>query len=254
MRLITNLVILTIELAMIAGLAWLAYRHAMIFAGLTAGLTLVVGWSLEYSRLRHEFPYYAATSRATTRLHAAIFAMVASVETVIKAALAGCAALLTFSGQDQGRLTLLAIVLAGIIFLGTSFLRRLSRSFAVRPSRWGYFRLAVPLGVGFSLAIQTLAGVGLVETKSLTQLANTIVFELPQKPSLNQISEFLFNIKQALDALVRTFLNQLLPAPYATIVGVIVSVNVLGGLIVAIYAVVIAETVRFLEDRWHGTR
>lgn len=252
MRVVANLTILSLELGIICAAAWLAYRHPIHFAAVTGALVLVTGWWLEYTRLRHEFPYYVNAAGKQTALQLIVFSLLASGESIVKAVLAAGAALLTFSGQDADRLAYFAILFALATFLGTSTLRRLTRTFDVRPSRWGYFRLAVPLGIVFAIAVQIIAAAGLVETKSLSQLASTLVFELPQQPTLAQLSQFLFDVKQTLDALIRTFLQRLIDPTYATLAGTIISLNVLMGLVIAIYSVIAAEIVRILEDRWLG--
>ncbi|MCB0182331.1 MAG: hypothetical protein KDI62_29170, partial [Anaerolineae bacterium] len=244
-----NTIILAIELTLISAAAWLAWRQPMIFAALTALLILAFGWRLEWDRLSHELTFYMEAGRNTWVKRAGLV-FVASSETIVKALLTGSAALLTFTGLAPQRLLLAAIMFGAITFLGTSALRRLTRSFNVRPSRWGYFRLAVPLGLMFSLGTQILVGIGLIETKSLTEIAKALVFDLPEHPGLPQLSEFLFDLKQALDALIQAFLLRLVGEPYATAIGVVISLNVLSGLAIAIYAVLIADLVRRLEDNW----
>lgn len=205
MRVIVNAVILAIELALIAGAAWLAWRQPMMFAALTAVMILAFGWWLEWARLAHEFTFYVEGRGISGRWRRVVMVVLASGETLVKALLAASAALLTFTGLSADRLMLAAGLFAAVTFLGTSTLRRLSRSFNVRPTRWGYFRLAVPLGLLFSLGTQVLVGVGLIETKSLTEIAKALVFDLPEHPGLAQLSEFLFDVKQMLDALIRAF-------------------------------------------------
>ena len=254
MRILTNIAILVLELGLISATAWLAYIQPLAFAALTVGLILVVGAGLEWARLNHEFPFYvgnqqphANSNLKSNSLRTVILLVMACSEVIIKALLAGGVALMTFSGSDANRLWLTAVLFGTVTFLGTSVLRRLSRSFDVRPTRWGYFRLAVPLGVAFSLGIQMLVYLDRIELKTLQEIATTIVFELPAHPSLPQVSEFLFNIKQTLDALIYEFLKQLITSEAASAVATLISLNILSGLVVAIYAVLIADVVRRLE-------
>lgn len=250
MRALTNLAILTVELAVVATAAWLAYASPIAFGAATAVLILAVGFSLERARLNHDIPFYVERDGARTRWRRAVFSIVAATEALARALLAGAVAILTFAGKDADRILLLAVLFGAITFFGSSLLRRLSRSFAVRPARWGYFRLAVPLGVMFSLGIQIMVGIGLIKLSSLSEIARTIVFELPEKPDLGQVTEFMFNIKQTLDALLRAFLERITEPAYATAIGVIVSINVMTGLVISIYTVIVAEVVRNLEDLW----
>jgi hypothetical protein len=239
LRVIVNAAILSFEIGVIAAAAWLGLHHPLPFAALTALLTLAFGLTLEHARLRHELPFYF--SKGFTG-HALFARLVALVDAVVKALLAGLMALLTFSGTDQGRLTWVAVFFAVSVFAGSSLLRRLSISLDARPSRWGYFRLAAPLGLLFSAALSFLPA------QSFADIGMTVLFDLPAKPSISQASEVLFVLKQKFDAMIVLLLSNFMSPDLARAAGAIVSVNVLTGFVIAIYAVLIAEAVRWLEE------
>lgn len=239
LRFIVNAAILAFEIGLIAAVAWLGLHHPVAFAALTSSLTLLCGLTLEHARLRHELPFYFGKGVSG---HALFARFVALVDAVIKALLAGLMALLTFSGTDQARLKWVAIFFAVSIFAGSSLLRRLSISLDARPSRWGYFRLAAPLGLLFSLALSFLP------TKSFADIGMSIVFDLPAKPSISQASEVLFILKQKFDAMIVLLLSGFMSPDLAQIAGSLVSVNVLSGFVIAIYAMLAAEAVRWLEE------
>ncbi len=119
-------------------------------------------------------------------------------------------------------------------------LRRLSISFGAVPARWGYFRLAAPLGVLFSLTLTFLPAV------SFSSLGYEI-FNLPERPSLEKASELLFILKQKFDEIVISILSLFLNADLARIAGAFLSVNVLTGFVLALYAVVVSEIGRVIE-------
>ena len=240
LRFLVNLLIMALELALIAGIAWLGYHYPLIFAGLTVALSLILGLSLEYARLAHEFPFYFGRP-LTGRWF--IAHLVAGTDAFVKALLAGVMALITFSGTDQERLLWVAIIFAVATFAGTSLLRRLHISLNAKPSRWGYFRLAAPLGLLFSLALSFFPAL------SFTDIGYKVIFDLPARPSVAQASEVLFILKQKFDALIVLLLSSFMHPDVAKIVGSVVSVNVLSGFVIALYAVVIAELVKFLEER-----
>ena len=151
--------------------------------------------------------------------------------------------LLAFSGTDKQRLMIVAIVFAVCLFAGTSVLRRLRISLDAVPSRWGYFRLAAPLGLLYSAALAFLP------VPSLSALLSKMMLEMPARPSLGQASEMLFLLKQKFDEMVVTLLAVLLQRQdLAQVAGALVSTNVLTGFVIAIYAVLIAEAVRQMED------
>lgn len=239
-RILANAIVMALEVAAIAGVAVLAFYYPMVFAAVTAVLALLLGLNLERARLANELTFYFGGTRKTLSV---LGTGVALVEASVKALLAGLVALLAFSGTDKDRLMVVAIVFAVCTFAGTSMLRRLRISFGAVPSRWGYFRLAAPLGLLYSAALASLP------VLSLSTLLQKMVLEMPSRPSLGQASEMLFLLKQKFDELVVTMLTVLLGRQdLAQIAGILVSVNVLTGFVIAIYAVVIAEAVRRLED------
>lgn len=240
LRIIKNILIMACELALIAGAAWLGYHFPIYFAILTVVLSLALGLWLEFARLSHEFPFYFDRKPSG---YAIFLRLVASIDGLVKALLAGVMALLTFSGTNQDRLLWVAIIFGVAVFAGTSLLRRLSISFGAHPARWGYFRLAAPLGLLFSLAVSFLP------TISLADLGFKAVFDLPPRPSIEQASEFLFVLKQKFDELIQTVLSGFVPPDAAQILAALVSVNVLSGFVIALYAVVIAEIVKRAEGR-----
>ncbi len=240
LRVFVNLLIMAAELALIVAVAWLGYHYPLAFAGLTAAVSLFLGLRLEYARLSHEFPFYFGRPLSGRWFLAHI---VSGTDAFVKALLAGVMALITFSGTDQDRLFWVAIIFAAVTFAGSSLLRRLSISLDARPSRWGYFRLAAPLGLLFSLALSFFPAL------SFANIGYKVIFDLPARPSVAQASEVLFILKQKFDALIVTVLSSFMPLDVARVAGALVSVNVLSGFVIALYAVVIAEMVKFFEER-----
>ena len=242
LAILLNGIIMLTELAAVFGVAALGFYHPMALAGLTAVLAFAVGLWLEHARLAHELPFYFDQGAGGSRRPALVW-LVAFTEAILKALLAGICALITFSGTDKGRLMWVAIVFGIAVYIGSSVLRRLSISLAARPMRWGYFRLAVPLGLMFSLALSFLPA------PSFTDLGRQLIFDLPAKPNLAQASEFLFVLKQKFDEMVVALLTWFVSVDVARVLGAAVSVNVLTGFVAALYAVLIAEAVRRWESR-----
>lgn len=229
------------EIGLVVLIAWVGFTWPMLFAGLTILVSLTFGLTLELARVKFELPFYFYETGRTRR---AVAQLVAAGEACLKALVAGLAALLTFSGTDQARLWTIAILFAVIIFAGAGVLRRLSISFRAVPARWGYFRLAAPLGVLFSLALTFLPAV------SFSSLGYEI-FNLPERPSLEKASELLFILKQKFDEIVISILSLFLNADVARIAGAFLSVNVLTGFVLALYAVIVSEIGRVIEGGDH---
>lgn len=240
MYILVNAALMALELAAIAAVAWLGFHHPLIFAGLTAAIALILGARLEFARLQNEMPFYF--DRAPSRT--ALFTWgVALTEAMVKALLAGVVALLTFLGTDPERLTWVAGIFAFTLFLGIQIVRWLAATLRARPLRWGYFRLAAPLGLIFSI------GTSLLPAPGFTELARRATFDMPARPSMEQASEFLFLLKQTFDDIVERMLTWVFDPSLAQVIAALVSVNVLSGFVLSIYAVLIAEAVRKLEKR-----
>lgn len=240
MRIIFNAILMALEVAAIAAVAWLGLHSPILFAAVTAVLALGLGISLEIARLNNEMPFYFDRQPGKLRLFTAI---VGSTEAFVKALLAGVVALLTFLGTDSERLASVAIAFGICLFLGVQIVRGLANAFQARPLRWGYFRLAAPLGLMFS------AGLSFLPSPGITEMAKRAAFDLPERPSLAQASEFLFLLKQSFDDIIESMLGLVLDPGLAQAISAIVSVNMLSGFVLALYAVVIAESIRALERK-----
>lgn len=239
MYILVNAALMALEVAAIAAVAWLGFHHPLMFAGLTAAIALILGARLEFARLQNEMPFYFDRLPGRSML----FTWgVALTEAVVKALLAGVVGLLTFLGTDPERLTWVAGIFAFTLFLGIQIVRWLAATLGARPLRWGYFRLAAPLGLIFSI------GTSLLPAPGFTELARRATFDMPAKPSMEQASEFLFLLKQTFDDIVERMLTWVLDPSVAQVIAALVSVNVLSGFVLSIYAVLIAEAVRKLES------
>lgn len=238
MYILFNGLMMLVELAAIAAVAWVGFTYPLMFAGLTAGIALTLGARLEFARLQNEMPFYF--DRLPSR--SALFQwLIAGTEALVKALLAGVAGLITFLGTDAERLTWVAGIFAFTLFLGVQIVRWLTTALQARPLRWGYFRLAAPLGLIFSIGLSFLAAPG------FSELAKRATFDMPARPSMAQASEFLFLLKQTFDDIVERMLTWVLDPGLAQLVSSVVSVNMLSGFVLSIYAVLIAEAVRRME-------
>ena len=244
LRVAVNALIMAAELAAITGIAWVGWQYPYAFAAATAVLAFLLGLHLDYARLKHEYPFYF--DREQPRYLIGLRAL-ASGDSLLKGLIAGLVAMLTFAGNDDGRRLAAAVCFAVAVYAGASLLRRLSISFGAKPARWGFFRLAVPLGLVFSCAVALAAAFGYVKVATLVDVGRQMVFDMPSKPTIEQVSDLLFNLKQYIDTVIATLLSTLMPIEWAQVLGLIVSVNVLTGFIVALYALVIAEAVRWAE-------
>jgi hypothetical protein len=244
LRILVNGLIMAGEIAAIAAVAAFGYHHPFAFAGVTAILSFALGLRLEVARLRYELPFYFGGTVARSPL---LTGIVGFSEALFKGILAGIAALFTFSGTDHDRLFWVAVVFGVAVYAGSSLLRGLSISADARPLRWGYFRLAPPLGLLFSLGLALLAALAVLPVASVTDIGWRILFDMPAQPSVEQVSELIFQLKQAFDEFVVATLSAVLDPRLARAIGIVVSVNVLSGFVSALYAALVAAGVRRAE-------
>lgn len=245
LRILANAVIMIGEVAAVAALAAFAFYYPFVFAGATAALSFVLGLRLEVARLRYELPFYFG---GLVKRGYFLTTLVGSFEALFKGLLAGVAALFTFAGTNPDRRFWVAVLFGVCVYAGAALLRLLSIRADALPMRWGYFRLAPLLGLLFSAGLALLAAMGQVPTASVSGIGWDIIFNTPQNPSIEQVSELFFQLKQAFDEFIVKALGVLLDKDWARLIGIVVSVNVLSGFVSAIYAAIIAAGVRRAED------
>jgi hypothetical protein len=245
LRILINGLIMAGELAAVAGAAAFGYHHPFLFAGATAALSFALGLRLETARLRYELPFYFG---GLVRRSALLTGIVGFLEAGFKGVLAGVATLFTFAGTDRDRLFWVAVLFAVCVYLGAGLLRFLSLKAGALPMRWGYFRLAPPLGLLFSAGLALLAAAAVLPSTSVPDIGWKIIFDMPPRPSIEQVSELLFQLKQAFDDFIVTVLSVALDPQVARLIGIVISVNVLSGFVSALYASLIAAGVRASED------
>lgn len=242
-----SLFLLIFEVSAAVAIGYLAFVAPVVFVCLTTALMVLMGFGLEWERLRHEFPYFFSGNLSWRKR--LMMATSAVFDTVGKALMAGFAALLAFGGTDKDRLLVLAVLMTVCLFAGTGLLRRAYWSFGARPLRWGYFRLVVPLGLLFSASIQIALLAGYLEPPSVQQVAKSFVFDLPAQASYEQVMELIFQTRQLLDALLTSLIVQVFGSEWLIPGSILISLNVLSGFFLAIYAVLIGEVVLRIESK-----
>lgn len=246
LRLIGNALLMAAEIAAVAGLALVATRLPLLFAGLTAAVALTLGTALERKRLIYEIPFYI---EGESRLGRFVATAVALVTSLAKAVMVGFLALLTFSGTNTDRRFWIAVAMAVTIYAGVSLLRRLWLSFGVRAARWGYFRLALPLGILFAVGVALLTATRLVEVPNFAAIMRQIILDVPARPSIAQVSELLFQLKLYVDTVIVGLLATMMSKDMAQIAGMVLSVNALAGFVAAVWAVAIGSVTLWIEER-----
>jgi hypothetical protein len=236
---IVNVLIVAVEIALAAAAGWLAWRHPLIFAGVSAALATLLGLRLEARRLAFEMPFYFQGSGPLGRF---VRLIVGTAQAVLKGLLAGLIAVMTFSGTGESRLQFVAALFVVGLLIGSTVLRRLTISLRARPTHWGFFRMSLPLGLLFS------AAVSFIPAPSSLQLARQVLIDLPERPRIAQAGEALFSLRLWLDDLIVRLIATYTGPDWAKLAGIVIGSNVLVGFLIAIYAVVLSEIVRTLEE------
>jgi len=245
-RFIVNALIMVAEIAAVVAVAWAGLHYPLIFAAVTALIAFAQGMLLEHARLRHELPFYFGSHHPNAGL---LIPFVATSSALVRAIIGGAVALLTFSGTDSVRLFWIAVVFGITLYLAVWLLRGIAHRLDAKPARWGYFRLAAPLGIIYSVGQWLLERFGQIKTPNLTEMGRTLIFDTPTIPTVEQGSELLFRMKLYIDSVIITLLKPLVGTDWAPIVGIAISVNVLTGFVIAIYAVMIGEAVVRAENK-----
>ncbi|MGE0766866.1 MAG: hypothetical protein AB7L90_10415 [Hyphomicrobiaceae bacterium] len=238
-HLFVNLLIVAIELALVTGAGWLAWQAPLVFAALTGGLALVLGFQLEVRRLAFETPFYFERSSGLARV---VRLGLGGGQAIFKGLVAGLVAVMTFSGTGQSRLLVVAGLFAGCTLVGSTILRRLTISFGARPTHWGFFRMAAPLGLLFSAAMS------LFPPPSSLDVVRQVLIDLPARPGIAQAGEALFSVRLWVDDLIVRIVGAYTGPEWAKAIGVVIGSNVLVGFVIAVYAVIVSEVVRGLEE------
>lgn len=243
-----NMVIAAVELALVAAAGWLAWKQPLAFAGLTGMLALLLGFRLELRRLAFEMPFYFDRPGGGGRW---LRALLAVGQALMKGALAGLVALMTFSGTEANRLQVVAVIFAGCVLLGSMVLRRLTISLGAKPAHWGFFRMGAPLGLLFSAAMTFFPA------PSSLEVVRRVLLELPSRPGLAQAGEALFSLRLWIDDLIVRLLLPFAGPEGARAIGIVIGSNVLAGFVISLYAVIVSEVVRVMEEahwRMRGVR
>ncbi len=244
-RILLNGLIMAAEIAAVIAVAYAGYTYPFLFAGVTAGLSFVLGLKLEADRLRNELVFYFGRA---SNIRLLLVPIVGGLEALMKGVLAGLAAVLTFAGTNSDRLYWVAVAFGLTVYAGAAILRLLSLRLEAYPSRWGYFRLGPPLGLMFSALLVVAAIYGLVPKTTVGDIGWKMVWELPERPDIAQVSELVFQLKQTFDDFIVRILGMFMRADFAQALGVVLSVNVLAGFVASLYAAIIASVVRRAEE------
>lgn len=236
---LVNVGIVAVELSLVGAAAWLAWKLPVVFAGVTAVLTLLLGLRLEFRRLAFEMPFYFDRSSTTGQI---MRALIGGGQALMKGLVAAIVALMTFSGTETARLQIVAAIFGVCVLVGSMLLRRLTISLGARPAHWGFFRMAAPLGLLFS------AGMSFFPAPSSLDMVRKVVFDLPARPGIAQAGEALFALRLWIDDLVVRLLVPVAGLEGARVIGIVVGSNVLVGFLVSVYAVIVAEIVRVMEE------
>lgn len=246
-----------IALLLVAALTGVVFPAA--FALLSGVLVLIVSSQLEASRLRHELRFYfgdRAEDTGETVIY--IWSFLASL---VKAGLVAFLAMLTFSGYNSGdqiiipldannaitfysdRLVIAALLIVGVLW-PASFILSKVHVWGRGALRWGFFRLAIPLGLFYSLAEYLLTKIGLLSEvrtdKVIAEFRQVIGLFNDRHPSATEAFEFLAVLNRYSGQFAADTVGALLP-PFKPVIEVILTGNLAQGMILTTYVAVIVN-------------
>jgi hypothetical protein len=223
------------------------WHHAppFLFAAVTGALAVVAGLRLELSRVPYDASYF---HHKPTRTGVIVLSAATAFEVLVRAVFTSTATLFVFLGTDRARIALSTFAFGLCAALGAWTLRGLAAvSQNLHPARWAYFRLAIPLGVAFSVIVS------LAEKMPLKNLGWMLSQGYVKGLSMQELAEVLHGGKAQADRAIAFLFQKLLGPEVGSVAGVIVSLETLQGLAIAIYAIVIVELGNlFVRWEWRG--
>lgn len=239
------------------GLAFLAKTSVVAFACVAAFAGMIAAVTMERERFLFEFPFYFAKPPGPFAM--GYIGVASSFSVLLKTILAGGLAYLFFSGtgvkESVQRIEITAYAFAISLSIGAFLLAVLQyQNPAVR--RWGYFRLALPLGVLYSAVMHIWP-----KSKSFWFWDNIEVqscLNPSRYKTLGKASDCYFEVSQTIDHIVETVLRGIelpgvkwrLPDWLVEAVAVVGSSNIAMGFVLAPLAVLLID----VFTGWSGAR
>ena len=112
----------------------------------------------------------------------------------------------------------------------------------------GVFPPGAAARVAVSAGLALLTAMAVLPAANVTGIGWDIIFNTPAEPSIAQVSELFFQLKQAFDEFIVKALGVFMREEWARLAGIVISVNVLSGFVSALYAALIAGGMRGAED------
>lgn len=229
-----------VEILIILVLFVLPFLSPLGFAALTGALAFVTGLHLELSRVPFDVSYF---HRTPTRFSVLVLSVVTVFEVLLRAIFTAIVALFVFLGSEWQRLALSAVAFGACATMGAWTLRGLAAASNIYPARWGYFRLAVLLGVAFSVTVS------MAEQMPLKNIAWKLGEAYVRGLSMAELADVLHGVRAQADRALAFLFEKSLGPQIGRIAGVVLSIDTLQGFAIAAYAILIVEAGRFF-DRW----
>jgi hypothetical protein len=244
-RFFVRLLGFAVEILLLCILFVLPLISPIAFAALTGALALVAGLRLELSRVPFDASYF---HHKPTRAGVVVLSAATVFEVIVRAVFTSVATLFVFLGTDRARIALSTIAFGICAALGAWTLRGLAAALHnLHPARWAYFRMAILLGVVFSVIVS------FAEKTPLKNLGWMLSQGYVKGLSMQELAEVLHGGKAQADRAIAFLFQKVLGPEIGSVAGVIVSIETLQGLAIAIYAIVIVEVGNFfVRWEWRG--
>jgi hypothetical protein len=219
-------------LGLLLGFLVLIIFWTWLFGLLTFFTSILVFGRIECDRNIHEISFYARGDLPSSFRRWSHYYSIAEV--LGRSTLLGLLPIFLFSGTDTTRIILLASLFAACVILGYSFLNFIQTRTQIDVTRWVYVRLSVVLGLLFSVLSSHISG------QSLTEIATqTAKSKWWGQLDFNEVAELLYGMIYQVNDFIASTLIKLFGSIIGNILGLIVSVNIIYGFLVALYSLLL---------------
>lgn len=206
-----------------------------LFGIATFFASIIVFGRIEYEKNRHAIGYFTIGDMPTSARRWLL--SYSFVEVIVRSAIFGILAVLLFSGTDNIRINILALLFTASILAGYYCLRFIQRFAYIDAVRWGYIKLSVVLGVIFSILSATVPGMKITDI-----VLNTARGTLRQ-PSFDEFAELLYGLLSQLNSFITNTLQILFGDFLGWCFSLIISVNVIYGFVVLVYSLLLLRLI-----------
>jgi hypothetical protein len=204
----------------------------LLFSLITFLLYSLIFGRIEYQKNLHDIMFYKEGEiPARTKTW---FARYSICEIFIKSLVYAILPLFLFCGTKQSRIVTIAVIFTACVFFGYCILRLVRSRLRVDVIRWGYIRLALIIGILFSVLTSGVAGIG-VGDLTWDTTRQTLWTDI----QFSEVVELLYGLSYYVDAFISWMLVKIFGNIFGHVLGIIISTTVVHGFVILLYAMIL---------------